>query len=1073
MNFSPAWPYAPLGPLDFHDVERVRPPLQRIAECGASADLVEKLLASLRSSLSHVDDPDVSVDRLSRFIEVSRSPTALLALFERDQQALPALLQVLATSPAIADLLIRDPESFDLIRASDGRPAARDVLIDELLGELQSVHSQRRAALTLRQFAGREILRIAYGEFVRGQTPDRVQRQLSHVHDAVLQAALAFALESVTQSSPVPQRIDGTTPRFSIIALGNYGGQETGYGAPLDLLLLCDQIDRKNASHVAFHRALAAGLVDLLASQYGGVASMQLRFVHQPIDSGGGLPAHPRLGAFWEPGTGDESLDFYGVEEAAVHYERANRTWQRLALVKSRYAAGDEGVAQQFLSRISPWVYHQLLSRSEITDIAVLRRKLERRAAADVTEAGQPIADVPGGRHDIELTVQFLQLLHGSELPEVRVTGTVDAIAALQRHGCLTHQEASILSENHARLCRLEHHLAILFDHQITHLPTDPAIRERLAWRLGVRTPEQDGRPRGDTARFESILHETFNVDRKIINHLMVDDCVPADNDSALDTDRAGGLGNAAELAGPGMSLPDVAVETELILDPDPDPQQFRTVLGQHHLQDPDAAIDHLVALSRETVSFLSPRRCRHFFAAVAPRLLNEISQTPDPDLTLARLVDVTDSIGAKATLWELLRTSPATLRLMVRLCALAPYLTDILVKNPGMIDELIDSLVMDRMPSAQRLDAQSARMCESVDQLAPVLRGFKASAHLMIGVRDLLDKEPIEVIGRGLSDTSEACVRRAIERQQNALAARFGDPVDQQGDPVELIAVALGKFGGQETNYLSDLDLTFLYTADGQTRRRVGGPRSTLANRQFFNLLVQNVLRELDGGHEGRIEQVDLPFAGGPDKEVLTYSVDAFLKPFRLGTAGLWQRLMLCKARPVSGQKPHRDAVAEAVHATLRRCPWRASMMGEIRQLRLRSESTAGPLNLKRGTGGAVDIELIALAGVLQAIDEDVRFGTGTIAILGQLQSLGRLSETDGETLIANYRELRRIEAKLRLLNVPSRHELPLDGDGSAGTSEMHQLAALLGEPNPESIVERCDEIRRVNRELFHRLIA
>jgi len=1114
---SDAWlAWAPLRPSDFADPAGSAAHLDGITHSGASPDLLAGLWVAFREHLGLMDSPDEGVGLLGRFIQVSRSPTSLLALFERDAQALPSLLQVLSTSNAVAELLIGDPEIFDLIRASDGRPATRELLSDELTGELRSAASIPRAAVAIRRYAGREILRIAYGEFVRGLPPDRAARQISHLIDAMIDTALDFTIAQTASRLSFPQRIDGTQPRYAIIALGNYGGEEIGYDSPLDLLLLCDQIDRKNESHVKFNQQIVAGLMSLLGSNRNPVVSINLRFVAQPGEEVLGGSDTQRLNEFLRSAErSTRPIDFHAADATAAYFERENQTTQRLAFVKARVAAGDETLGKFFLQQIQPWVYHRLLSRSEIADIRVLRRKLEKRVMADTAGEGTPIAETPGGRRDIELTIQFLQLLHGSDLPEVRVTGTLDAIEALNRHGCLTQQEASILSENHARLCRLEHHLAVLFDHRVTHLPDDDAVRTRLAWRLGVRShaiPSSTGTdatgientPKGDRARFEKMLSETLEVNRKIINHLMVQDVasrplgsnagigIGTASDDAKDTDNR--IDNRAQSNAPNDATDDasdhretnletpsdpdaVEIETELILDPDPDLETYREVLKGHGLIQIERAIDYLSALSHETVLFLSPRRCRHFFAGVAPDLLREIATTPAPDQTLARLVEVTDSIGAKATLWELLSTNPATLHLMVRLCSLSPYLTAILIDHPGMIDELVDSLVMDRLPRAERLDMQTIRLCQSADDLQPILQTFKAGCHLMIGVRDLLDKESVDAIGESLSDTAEACLRRVIEFEQERLAARFGDPVDEQGNAVEMVAVALGKFGGREPNYHSDLDLTFLYTEEGETQRRVGGPRRTLSHRQFFHQLAQNVIRHIDS-ETARLYEVDTPLSGGADESVLAQSIEQFSKPFRHGGAPLWQRGALCQARPCSGSRAAIERVRDAIGVAITGTPWRDSQLAELKTLRLRGESTATPGNLKRGPGGTADVQTIVAAGVLRSTNADTTndrpspFPTGIVPALAALAETGVYQPSDTETLTQNYRYLRNVEAKLRLINTTTRHELPLTADGTADTLEMKQLAALLGQSDPANILNQCDEARRSTRELFDRLL-
>ncbi|MEM6365821.1 MAG: glutamate-ammonia-ligase adenylyltransferase, partial [Planctomycetota bacterium] len=802
------WSYDWMRQHGFRDITRSVQDLRAITQINVSSDLITQLWRRLEDQLPSIDDPDEAIHWLHQFIVASNDPTSLLSLFERDSRSLAALLQVMSTSSTIANLLVSDPENFDLIRARDGQPTQRRALMDELITELDQVRSPRRAGLALRRFTGREVLRIAYGEFVRDMPPAKVQRQLSYVTDAVLHAALEFSLSRTVARQGMPQRIDGSSPRYAIIGLGNYGGLEIGYDAPLPVLLLCDQIDRKNPSHVRFNRTIIKTFLDCVGTDRGPVVSLHLTMPHQPeVVEGDSGPSDPLDGGdsrklssiFRGEMLAKVTADFYSVDEAASYYQRTSRTWQRLAFVKARLAAGDRQLAKEFFQRIHPWVYQSLLSRSEMADIRVLRRKLEKRVASFSAEQDMPIADVPGGRHDIELTVQYLQLLHGNALPDLRVTNTIEAITELGRFGCLTNQEATILSENHAKLCRLEHQLAVLFDHRVTHLPRDVAVQERLAWRLHIR---RDGR--GDADRLTELLHETFDVNRKIINHLMVD---PAHATQALaDESIADDLDES-----PSANMIEHKL-TELVLDPEPNFDALAALMRSYQMEQPASAVDAIETLSTETVSFLSPRRCRHFFAAVAPRLLSQLAQMPNPDAALKQLVDVTDSIGAKATLWELLRTSDATMNLMVRMVALAPYLSNILIQHPGMIDELIDSLVRDRLPSAERLDAQSQRLVTAGMPVAPVLRNFKASAHLMIGVRDLLDKDPIERIGQALTNTSEAILRRLIERETETLAARYGDPgpvsKSNRDEPAELIAIALQKFGGCETNYHSDLDI-------------------------------------------------------------------------------------------------------------------------------------------------------------------------------------------------------------------------------------------------------------------------
>ena len=142
--------------------------------------------------------------------------------------------------------------------------------------------------------------------------------------------------------------------------------------------------------------------------------------------------------------------------------------------------------------------------------------------------------------------------------------------------------------------------------------------------------------------------------------------------------------------------------EADLVLDPDPQPQQIENVLGKFHFRDVNQAYRNLMALSEEKIRFLSTRRCRHFLASIASPLLNEVGATADPDAALVNLDRVSESLGGKGVLWELFSFNPPSLRLYVELCAYSPHLSNILISNPGMIDGLMDSLVWTACPVAR-----------------------------------------------------------------------------------------------------------------------------------------------------------------------------------------------------------------------------------------------------------------------------------------------------------------------------------------------------------------------------------
>ncbi|QDT06408.1 Glutamate-ammonia-ligase adenylyltransferase [Rubripirellula lacrimiformis] len=971
-----------------------------------------------------IADPDRTLRLTCRFIAGAEDPQGLVSLFRREPGSLSSLVQLFGTNPGLAERLISDPTTFHLVTASHHRSYDRSELIGELLGQLKLIDQPTRAALAIRKFLSRHVMRIAYGEFVRGDTPDIVGRQLAHLGDAIIEGGLQFALRRLADRRGMPERADGSVPQVTVIGLGNFGGEELSYSSPMKVVFLYDAIDHKNIWHSRFFAALVDDVVGLLC----GDASRR-----------DGVDLDLRDGPRHEVG-----VRICGYREAARIYETSGRTWQRLGFVKARVVAGSTSLGKAFLERMEPWVYRRFVSRVERSEIEMLRHKLQRRADSPLAPTGleEDVVRASGGRSDLELTIQFLQLIHGGHDRSVRSRNTLDAINGLHRGGHISDKDQARLAGNYAKLCRLQHQINIAFDRGSSMIPADPSDRRMLAYQLGIRDDDCDNRSGGDAAKFERIFAETLAKNRSLMKRVLAD----SSNDAT-----------------------DTSAETDLMLDPDPDPDLVDRTLRQYQLQHPRSAMRDLASLCTETVPFLSPLRCRHVFSSIAPKLLAEVSRTPDPDAALHSLVRVTDSLGAKATLWELLGGSDATMQLVVRLCATTPYLSGLLTDNPGMIDELIDSLVINRLPSAQRLDAHSIELCRGAADIDDILRSFKSGAHLMIGVRDMLGKETLEATHQAIGDCAEACLRRVIEHEQEFFADQFGDPVDADGQPSEMVTLGLGKLGGREPNYQSDLDAIFLYSADGETQRRVGGRRSTTTNRRFFNQVARQVVARINSPHsQGRLYELDSRLRPIDEPGPIAISVDEFLEQFQSDAAPLWMRMALCQARAISGDRRTRAAVDEAVASAIAATRWDPSMATQIRQMRMDLEKTADPKNLKRAAGGTQDAEFVAhMLTLKHAHDVPEIIRHGTTASLRALADAGLLSGKDADALTDGYRTLRRIEASLRLMLAPDRHALPDDAD------LMKRLAFLMGQTDPTAIEDRCTAARKSNRDIFNRVFA
>ena len=131
-----------------------------------------------------------------------------------------------------------------------------------------------------------------------------------------------------------------------------------------------------------------------------------------------------------------------------------------------------------------PWVYGRYLSRADISGIKALKRRIEQQNR-DGGGDDRNVKTGRGGIRDVEFVIQFLQLLNGGDLPALRTTNTLEAMAQLEHVGCLTDQERALLEENYTFLRRIEHLLQIMFDLQTHLLPEEDDELRKLALRMG------------------------------------------------------------------------------------------------------------------------------------------------------------------------------------------------------------------------------------------------------------------------------------------------------------------------------------------------------------------------------------------------------------------------------------------------------------------------------------------------------------------------------------------------------------------------------------------------------------
>jgi glutamate-ammonia-ligase adenylyltransferase len=1015
-----------LGRWGVRDQERGWRNLTHLAEA-VGLEALRKLCRPMGRLLPQCPDADMALNNLERFLANAGGAMQLPTLMEARGRILETVLQLFGTSQYFSDLLSAHPDYLDMLRVPLRRSPSPKELQDQLQAEVDAAFEDSSVLRAFRRFRQRQTLRIGTNDIIRDRPFEEITRDISRVADAALEVALATALRRIGNRFGQPATATGQQARCVILAFGKHGGEELNYSSDIDLMFLYDEEGST--------RGRRASAIDN-GEFYGRVVSEVVKLLSAHTDQGQAYRTDLRLRPEGHRGPLARSL-----ASTLSYYDTLGRTWERQALIKVRPVAGDMELGRQFLHAIEPFVYRKYLSFAEINEIKALKRRIEHKTGL-AGDSEREVKTGHGGIRDIEFAIQFLQLLNGGDLPEVRQRNTLLAMQALESVGCLTDQEYQILDSNYQFLRRVEHRLQLLFDLQTHRLPDKPEETRKLAKRMGYNVgerPSWHGVPRAVAMldpfdAFVADYREKTDLNRKILDHL-------------LHGTFEGGEGQPSE-------------EADIILQPSPDHEAVQAVLGRYPFRDVPGAYQNLTLLAQESVPFLSTRRCRHFLASIAPQLLRAVAETPDPDMALVNLEKVTASLGAKSVLWELFSFNPPSLKLYVDLCASSQFLSEILINNPGMIDDLLDSLVLNQPRTAEELRAELADLCKGASEPDPILHSFQDKELLRIGVRDILDKDTIRQTTAALSDLAETILAQVARLQEPAMHKRFGVPMVAQPDgsqappnAARYVLLGLGKLGGKEMSYQSDLDLIIVYEGDGRTAPLPGATKwdrfELTDNFHYFTELMQRIIKVLSVlGPMGRLYQVDMRLRPTGRSGSLVIPLTEFRRYYEEGGAQLWERQTLTRARVVYGDAAFGAEVMAAVEQAAYGQPWSAALADEVAAMRERLEASRSERDLKRGFGGIVDVEFLMQLYQLKYGKTMPTVRTGnTWEALDALAADGLIQAAEHQILAASYDFLRLVESRLRIVHNRSLDELP------EAPEDLEKLARRLGfEAGPET---------------------
>lgn len=417
--------------------------------------------------------------------------------------------------------------------------------------------------------------------------------------------------------------------------------------------------------------------------------------------------------------------------------------------------------------------------------------------------------------------------------------------------------------------------------------------------------------------------------------------------------------------------------------------------------------------------------------------LIETTSDAADPDMALANWERFFDASFGRSSTASLILTDPRYPDLLSCLFGHSQFLADILVLNPEQVDWLLSPSIQ----SDKSLEDYESEMADAMALFhqAPSQRNALCRYHrrelLRIGLRDMMGWASLERVTEEISDLAQATIRTALAVTTESLTARYGQPMCEDGTPCGFAVIAMGKLGGRELNYSSDIDLIFVFSRPGKTEGRedsTGQRIGTIANLEYFSKLGAALIEFLARhDEEGPLYRVDMRLRPEGTSGALAHTLPA-CEAYYLSRARPWERIALLKARGVAGDPVLIDRFHQLATGFVFAPAETETLLQEVARLKRTIDnevmgSAEMDKDIKRGRGGIREVEFtVAVLVILYGETRPSLRKQSTLAGLSALRRERLLAEDDAHLLEQAYRFFRRIEHALQCVAWRQTHLLP-----------------------------------------------
>ncbi len=692
----------------------------------------------------------------------------------------------------------------------------------------------------------------------------------------------------------------------------------------------------------------------------------------------------------------------YTTEDYIRYLENSDSFFHCFQLTKARFAAGNETLGKHFEQALRPMVYKKYHSKEDIFEIKNLL------GGFNVLENNN--------LKNIELMIQLIQLAHGGTNPEIRSTNTYKAIHRLFKAHFITNKEVHILEQGFLFFKQMEHKIELLGESNFADLIEHKHLPETLADLMGYSSQADID---NELMLLEDYYQIAYNVKAFFNDYFKI----------LIQNERLYFFYMLYQK-----------------------PEQFQNLLKNYHFSNPKIAyfiIKELIPASQIG---------RERFTELLTLFLREVQKSSDPDLYLVNFAKVVQSYQAKDMLYDFLIQNKNLFHLLANLFSNSQFLSEILIKYPELFDKLANPDYLKHQYSSKKLKKAFHKVLKvkPFDEAIYILKNYVA---FRIGLKKLQNINHFKRTSYELSILAQTILTESLSHFYKKISAEKGKPDS------DIAIILLGKLGGKELTFGSDLDIFFVYEKKGEIK-------PGYYNSLFFTELITKLTHFFSyPGPFGTLYEVDLKIRPDGRNAPMVISAPKFADYLKKKGA-VWEKLAYTKAHVISTSPQFETSIKKIIHDFVFSPLNLVEFRKEVADMRERIlcnavKKSPGQCLFKKGKGGLLDLEFLAeYLTIYFGIDN---LGVRKRNIFNMFSSLcfnNYLSRDEYEVAYSSLTFLRKIENVLRIMSNFSSDKLPESDE------DLKKLAVNLNFPDTEAFLAKYQVVTEQVRLLYSKFL-